>query len=264
MPRSASERTVLAAAVLDAYLRDRPRLPVQGTPRPADDDPSDATLDPPSPAAGTRAELPGAVGAGIRPGGPSDGAPLRLPHPDWLLHNLTVAGSDDGLAAFRTAAAAAGAGVVPWQLDVDRMQEDFFHHLARAGQLSLHGAEVLAGQLRAAVAQRHALAVARVGHSLACPFDLHALVPVPEPVLRLGPDHPDALAWLWTRWGTTEALRHVTVVDGADRRTKKAKGPAVLKLRFWSADWTPWRALETIRAEWPGLRFDLRPHYGLD
>ena len=68
---------------------------------------------------------------------------------------------------------------------------------------------MLAAELRDAVARRHALAVARVGRSTACPFDLHALVPVPADVLRLGPDHPDALPWLWAHWGTTQALRHV-------------------------------------------------------
>lgn len=261
MPRSAIRRTVLAVEAVDAYLRDRRRLPVRAALGLAADDATEATPDPPSSAASMQAERPDAVEARTRPGGGSEGAPLRLPHPDWLLHHLTVAGSNEALAAFRTAAA--GAGVVPWQLDVDRMQEDFFHHLAGAGQLGLHGAEVLAGQLRTAVVLRHASAVARVGRSVACPFDLHALVPVPEPVLRLGPDHPDALAWLWEHWGTTEALRHVTVMDGADRRTQKAEGPAALKLRFWSADWTPWRALKKVRAAWPGLRFDLRPDYGL-
>ena len=53
---------------------------------------------------------------------------------------------------------------------------------------------MLAGQLREAVEHRHAVALARIGHSRACPFDLHALVPVPAAVPLLGPDHPDALA----------------------------------------------------------------------
>ena len=93
----------------------------------------------------------------------------------------------------------------------DRLEEDLFHLLVAgpSRSLSLAGARILAGQLRAAAAGRHALALARVGHSHACPFDLHALVPVPDAILRRGPDDPEALAWLWTHWGTTEMLRHV-------------------------------------------------------
>jgi hypothetical protein len=44
--------------------------------------------------------------------------------------------------------------------------------------------------------------IARVGHSQACPFDQHALVPVLDAILRRGPDGQDALDWLWTHWGT--------------------------------------------------------------
>jgi hypothetical protein len=47
--------------------------------------------------------------------------------------------------------------------------------------------------------------------SLACPFDLHVLLPVPEPILMLGPTHPNALAWLSTNWGVTDRLRQVGV-----------------------------------------------------
>ncbi len=129
--------------------------------------------------------------------------------------------------------------------------------------MSLAGARVLAGQLREAVEHRHAVAVARVGHIRACPLDLHALVPVPAAILQLGPDHPDALAWLWQHWGTTQALRHVAP-DTAPTRTpapELAAGEDRLQLSFWSADWTPWRAFERIRADWPTLRFDLQPHY---
>jgi hypothetical protein len=153
--------------------------------------------------------------------------------------------------------------VIPWHLDLDRMEEDFFLMLAAppAGQrrtLSLQGARMLAAALRDAVARRHALAVARVGRSAAYCFDLHALVPVPGEVLRLGPDHPDARRWLWTQWGTTEALRHVTVRQGEARAEDGA-----FRVSFWAADWTPWRALEKIRAGWPGLRIEVRPIYQL-
>jgi hypothetical protein len=187
-------------------------------------------------------------------------------HTDWLYHQLQISGAAAQVSAFRKAAA--GAGVIPWRLDFDRMEEDFFLRLAapppgHARTLSIEGARLLAAELRDAVARRHALAVARVGQSLACPFDLHQLLPIPAAILQLGPDHPDALAWLWTHWGTTQALRHVAAETGSARRRSKPSDAAVFAVTFWSADWTPWRALAALRERWPVLRFAVTPHYEL-
>ena len=178
-------------------------------------------------------------------------------HTDWLYHHLAVTGPAAALVAFQDAAS--GAGVIPWVLDLDRVEEDAFLRLAASPQrsLSLDGARLLAGELRSAVGQRHALAVAQVGRSRACPFDLHALLPLPNMVLRLGPDHPEALAWLWAHWGTTAALRHVALLPPGRAREK------ALWVCFWSADWTPWRAITAVRDAWPRLRFDVRPVYNL-
>jgi hypothetical protein len=201
---------------------------------------------------------------------------LRLPHTDWLHHRVLITGPAADLACLR--AAAGGAGTVPWHLDFDHMEEDLFHLLvappAGAGalgspsrHLSLAGARILAGQLRAAAARRHALAVARIGHTAACPFDLHALVPVPEAVLQGGPDEPEALDWLWTHWGTTQALRQVvedkTAAGMMVVQRAAAPGEAMWALSFWSADWTPWRALAQIGRRWPMLRFETRPSYDM-
>jgi hypothetical protein len=193
---------------------------------------------------------------------------MRLAHTDWLHHRLAIIGMAEQLTAFRRAAA--GAGVIPWQLDLDRMEEDVFHLLAAPSTqprtLSVAGARVLAGQLREAVGRRHERAVARVGASQACPFDLHALVPVPDEILRLGPDDPVALAWLWEHWGTTQPLRHVAedIIAGQEmrRRPVLAAEQDAVHVTFWSADWTPWRALAALAERWPGLRFDVRPTYG--
>ena len=38
-------------------------------------------------------------------------------------------------------------------------------------------------------------------------------------------------------------------------------GQAVLRLGFWAADWTPWRALTALAADWPQLRFVTRLLY---
>ena len=180
-------------------------------------------------------------------------------HPDWLFHHLRITGPAEAVASFR--AAAAGAGVIPWHLDADRVEEDAFLRLAapvgQARTLSLEGARMLAGELRDAVARRHALAVARVGQDERCCFDLHTLVPVPGEILRLGPDHPEALGWLWAHWGTTDALRRVTP---APERDAVADG-TVFRISFWASDWTPWRALATIGTRFPALRLDVQPRY---
>jgi hypothetical protein len=93
---------------------------------------------------------------------------------------------------------------------------------------------------------------------------------VPDAILRRGPDDPRALAWLWAHWGTTQTLRHVAedAAAGAalqrratETREGGAPGEAVWVLTFWSADWTPWRALARLAAGWPTLRFDARPTY---
>jgi hypothetical protein len=204
------------------------------------------------------------------------GSALRLDHTDWLHHRLLITGPVADLVGLR--AAAGGAGTVPWHLDFDQMEEDLFHLLvappvragalgSRARSLSLAGARILAGQLRAAAARRHALAIARVGHSEACPFDLHALVPVPDAILRRGPDDPDALDWLWMHWGTTQTLRRVVVDEAAagvaTARRPAAAGKGEWALTFWSADWTPWRALAQVAGRWPTLRFETRPIYDM-
>jgi hypothetical protein len=200
------------------------------------------------------------------PSSPVDtGAPLRLPDTDWLHHRLIVTGSTEEVANFRNAAC--GAGIIPWHINFDRMEEDLFHLLVapplpQRRRLSLAGARVLAEQLREAAASRHDAATARVGHSRACPLDLHSLVPVSPEVLQLGSDHPDALAWLWANWGTTAALRHVVVEPVPALRTPLPVGIATIQISFWSADWTPWRALAAVTARWAALRFDIHPTYG--
>ena len=276
MVRSAADQASDAAEALSVWLGQRQGAAASdavtaapaGAAEPAE--PPDAAV-PDAPAAGA-VETFGDREEPVRRPAPSEhhdsgtsAAPLRLPHPDWLQHRLTISGPQGKVATFR--AAATGAGIIPWQLDLDALAEDWFLLLAappapQQRTLSLAGARVLAGQLREAVATRQAAACARVGRSRACPFDLHTLLPVPDAILRFGPDHPDALAWLWQHWGTTEALRHVTEDASAVSDLRHvAAGEAVFRVDFWSADWTPWRALLCLREQWPALRFDIRPNY---
>ena len=189
---------------------------------------------------------------------------LALPHPDWLYHHLQVRAAPEAIAASR--AAAAGAGVIPWQQDLGSAAEDWFHLLAappapQQRSLSLAGARILAGQLRDAAEARQRHIAERAARSRACPFDLHRLLPVPERLLRLGPDHPETRQWLWEVWGTTQALRHVVELPVPGRNQPRRHDPGLVWLGFWSADWTPWRAILALRARWPELRISVRPIY---
>ncbi len=182
---------------------------------------------------------------------------------DWLRNELTVVGARDAVDRFRYAAA--GSGVVPWILDLDRMEEDWFLPMAAPAEggraISVAGARVLARRLRAAVAANHERALARGLTDHSCPFDLHRLLPVPAAILRLGPDDSVAQAWLRTHWGT-RTLRHVRALPNQGDRRRHRTG--TMRVSFWSADWSPWPALMRLRRDWPDLRLELRPDYAAD
>lgn len=198
------------------------------------------------------------VGAGE---GAEAGEVLAPAHTDWLYHHLRVAGEVEQVMAFR--AAAAGPGLIPWADDLGQAAEDWFHLLVapplpQRRSLSLDGARILAGQLRDAAEARRQRIAERAVADRACPFDLHRLLPVPAPLLRLGPEHPQARAWLWAQWGTTGALRGVVALPQPGRG---GKGAGLWRVGFWAADWTPWCALLALRVRWPGLRITIRPLY---
>lgn len=184
---------------------------------------------------------------------------LALPNPEWLPHRLTVTGLQADLAAFQWAAG--GPGSIPWIADYDRMEEDWGHgllapSLAMRG-ISVEGARVLTRRLREVVAVIATRADEAAYGDVSCPLDLHRLVPVPDRMLRLGPDDPAAIAWLWQHWGTTWALRGVEAVPVDDAEGVTAAGSAAISYRFWSADWTPWRAIAAMRSRWPLMAFEV-------
>jgi hypothetical protein len=51
-------------------------------------------------------------------------------------------------------------------------------------------------------------------------------------------------------------LRDVEITPAA--RAESPDGRDGVRYRFWSADWTPWRALATARARWPGLTLHVK------
>ncbi len=126
-------------------------------------------------------------------------------------------------------------------------------------RISLAGARILAGQ----IGDRIDVCVARAaGRGRLCPLDLNALIPVPPALSGLSADDPRLSAWLWRHWGTTWPLRQVVASPAAPAPPLSPAGPALWRYRFWSADWTPWPALRTIRTGWPDLSFVIDVHYG--
>jgi hypothetical protein len=156
--------------------------------------------------------------------------------------------------------------VIPWQLDFAAIEEDVFvravsvsHPAHRDKKLTVEGCGVLARQFRERVEARQARAAALVGHSLASPFDLHALLPVPDTILLLGPTHPTALSWLAAHWGVTDRLRQVSVRDKATAGRRLPMGQAVVGYGFFTFGEMPQAAIDAIAPGWPALRFQLVP-----
>ena len=182
-------------------------------------------------------------------------------HPAWLFHHLTITGPAGAVDAF--AAAARGSGVIPWQIDGAALEEDVFSLAAAQPpaqrRLSIQGCRILARQVRDRVEARQARAAALVGRSRACPFDLHALLPVPDTVLQLGPNHPQAVAWLQENWGTSHGLRQVAGRPDARPGRRVPRDHTVIGYGFFTAGDTPRAAVSALAARWPALRFVLRP-----
>jgi len=196
-----------------------------------------------------------------RPGTVTTAGDAVVHHTDWLPFRLTVHGPAEAVEAF--AAAAAGPGVTPWQVDFAAMEEDVFHRLAslypRTGRLSLEGCRVFAAQLRERAEDRHRQVLVAAEGSRARPLDLHALLPVPPALLALGPDHPDARHWLRTHWGTEE-LRRVERLPAPKGR--RPTGQAEVGWGFFAAEAGPAAAVRRLARAWPDLRLALTPAAG--
>ena len=223
---------------------------------PWDSTPAPETV-PPDPAAQATQRKPrgrptSATGAGMR---------VSQAVPAWRYHHLTVSGHAATVQAF--AAAARGAGITPWQLDETALEEDVFLQAiaqpASRRTLSVEGCRILARQFRERVAVHQARANALVGHSRACPFDLHALLPVPAAILQLGPNHPVSLDWLRTHWGITDRLRQVGERAKPSTGRRLPAGHAVVGYGFFTAGDTPQAAMDQLAARWPTLRLALVP-----
>jgi hypothetical protein len=193
---------------------------------------------------------------GRRPASATRTAVAQEP-PDWWFHHLTISGPTAAVDAF--AAAARGSGITPWQLDYAAIEDDIFARAvsqpASQRSLTVEGCRILARQFREKIEMHQARAAALVGQSLACPFDLHALLPVPAAILLLGPTHPTAVSWLTAHWGITDRLRQVSLRDRATTGRRLPAGHAVIGYSFFTRQDTPDAAIAQLVARWPTLRF---------
>jgi hypothetical protein len=198
---------------------------------------------------------------GRRPAAGRHSRLLGTAAPVWLYHHLTIRGPAETVAAF--AAAARGAGVIPWRLDGAGIEDDVFIRAvsqpASRRHLTIDGCRILARQFRERAEARHAQAVALLGQSRACPFDLQVLLPVPAVILQLGPSHPAALAWLAAHWGITDRLRQVVARPKPSTGRRLPKGHAVIGYGFFTDGETPQAGIAQLAAQWPGVRFSLVP-----
>lgn len=178
--------------------------------------------------------------------------------PNWIYQHVTVSGPAGAVAAFGEAAR--GPGIVPWRLDLDRIEEDIFHlaisQPAEQRVLTIAGCRILARQFREKVEARQARSAAMLRTSRTCPFDLQVLLPIPPDVLALGQAHPEARAWLAGNWGIGDQPRRIAVLDRP--RGQVPAGQDVLAYGFFTADTSPEVAMDELGLIWPGLRFRLQ------
>jgi hypothetical protein len=178
--------------------------------------------------------------------------------PAWLWHHLTITGPSADVATF--ADAARGPGVIPWALDYARIEEDLFlRAVAARGALSIEGCHILARQFCQRIEAREAKAMALIGHSRACPFDLHVLLPIPADILRRGPTDPASLEWLATHWGTSDDLRKIVERPNPSAGRRLPAGHGVIAYGFFTSGDTPHAAIDALGTRWPALRFVLTP-----
>ena len=186
------------------------------------------------------------------------GARTMQAAPAWLYHHLTITGPAADVATF--ADAARGPGVIPWHVDYAQVEEDVFHRaVAARGALSIEGCHRLARQFCQRIEAHEAKAAALIGTSLACPFDLHVLLPIPAETLRRGPEDPLSLDWLATHWGTRDELRKIVERPNRSAGRRLPAGHRVISYGFFTSGETPRAAIDALGARWPALRFTLTP-----
>jgi len=178
---------------------------------------------------------------------------------DWIENRLEVTGPDKDLQEF--VMTAEGPGVVLWERPAGEDLAYWSALLLQGGAPSPRAADKLARRYEDKVycAIEDARSASERG-LLSVPLDLNALIPVPRKVVRKG-WHAAGSDWCWEHWGTRWPLRKVGF-RFEHRRKRGSTGIEVAAMyEFLSGDWSPWRALSSIRSRWPTVVFTLKPEY---
>ena len=152
---------------------------------------------------------------------------------------------------------------MPWRIDYAEIEQDMFHLSLRQPSafrtLSVAECRTLARQFRERVEANHARAAAAAATTgrRTCPFDLHVLLPVPDPILALGSRDPRAVAWLRTNWGVSTAPRQIVQRSEANAGKRLPSGHRAVGYGFFTDGETPHAARIALARHWPDLYFRL-------
>ena len=156
--------------------------------------------------------------------------------------------------------------MIPWSfVDRRREEEDRVHALLHPPDgspgLSLMGARTLARLLRTECERHDEAAIVAAGQRRDCAFDLHALLPVPDHILQLGPDEPASTGWLRSHWSVVRSLRHVR--DRTEKADGRLRRSARLQIRVLVGRLDALGGIPgSARASGQRLSFELKPNYG--
>ena len=146
--------------------------------------------------------------------------------PSWVRHTSSLLRS-----------AARGSGVIPWDRDFEILEDDLFLLLVqrhdREAALGPTSAHALARRIRTLAEQADQRARQDRASARSVAFDLHALLPVPSDILRLGPEHPQA-AGGYGRHGARRG--HCDASSSRSRRTRSLPAsPSTVIAGRWSS-----------------------------
>ncbi len=82
---------------------------------------------------------------------------------------------------------------------------------------------------------------------------------MPDAILRLGPTHPAALAWLVAHWGIDDGPRHVAARPDPRPGRRLPRDHGVIGYGFFTRGGTPHAAIAQLAPRWPALRLTLQP-----
>lgn len=197
---------------------------------------------------------PVAAAAGAKPRRRPRGKQRLDPHLNPAAYwHLVVHGPQTEVAGF--AAAARGAGSLPWVLDGPAIEEDLFlWAVARreAGGHSVQACRLLARQLRQAVLAHHQR-VCESGDRQGCPLDFHRLRPLPAPLLAVGPSAEAPRVWMRRHWGLDDLPRKVTLLPQATAGRRLPRDHASVVYGFFAEDWRPEPLLAHLTGGFPAL-----------